>query len=58
MASHVDDIIRAGHDVKEALLIYESCIHGVIVTLIVEPRGMTVLQCVKSHFSKVVMQTP
>lgn len=38
VACHVDDIIRPGHDVKEALLIHKTCIHGVIVTLMVEQR--------------------
>lgn len=41
MAGHVDDIIRARHDVEEALLIHEACVHGVIVTLKVERREKT-----------------
>lgn len=40
VAGHVDDIIRARHDVEEALLIHVTCVHGVIVTLRVEQRDV------------------
>lgn len=40
VAGHVDDIIRARHDVEEALLIHETCVHGVIVTLKAEQRDV------------------
>lgn len=34
MSRHVDDIIRARHDVKEALRVYEAGVHGVVVALV------------------------
>lgn len=34
MSRHVDDIIRARHDVKEALRVHEAGVHGVVVALV------------------------
>lgn len=41
VARHVDDIVWPGHDVKETLVVHESCVHGVVVTLRVEQRWMS-----------------